>query len=491
MTYLFPPRFVASDMRRLGIVLAAALAAATLAGSVYALVPSDPQATHPTYAELNLPAAWDVTTGSPSVVIAIVDSGIDATQPDLTGALRPGYDFVSRDADATDPPGGHGTAVAGVAAARANNGFGGMGTCFSCDVMPLRVLGPDGIAFNTNTAAAIDYAVDHGAAVVNASIYGPHSPPTLRDAIVRARAAGVLVVAAAGNEGTTQQQFPAAFPEAISVGAAKGDTLAPYSTYGTWLEFAAPECAPVTAIGGGTDVGCATSVASPLVAGIVALLRARAPYASADELEDALARTARPIPGSRHGLVDAAAALATLGRPEPKLRPLVIGTPVVGRQLEAFSGLWSGAGVTVGYQWERCREACVPVPGATSSRYTVGAADSGHGLRVVATSLEAGSATSPTSALAVESPHAQERPSIVGKPRVGALLSARLGRWTGTDLRFSVSWLRCRGSCAEIKVGPRYRVRAADRGYRLRTSVLASNDVGSASARSKPTSVVR
>ena len=378
-----------------------------------------------------------------------------------------------------------------MAAARANNGFGGMGTCFSCDLMPLRVLGPDGIAFNTNTAAAIDYAVDHGAAVVNASIYGPHSPPTLRDAIVRARAAGVLVVAAAGNEGTTQEQFPAAFPEAISVGAAKGNTLAPYSSYGSWLKFAAPECAPVTAIGGGTDVGCATSVASPLVAGIVALLRAHAPYASADELEDALARTARPIPGARHGLVDAAAALAALGRPEPKLRPVVIGTPVVGRPLEAFSGLWSGAGVDGEYQWERCREACVPVPGATSSRYTPGTDDSGYGLRVVADAAGVASATSPTTAIVVESPRVRQRPSIVGRARVGALLAARLGTWTGTDLRYAVSWLRCRGSCTEIKVGPRYRVRAADRGYRLRASVLASNAVGSATARSKPTSVVR
>ncbi len=479
-------------MRRLGIVLSCALAAAVLAGTVQALVPSDPQATHPTYEALNLPAAWDVTTGSPRVVIAVVDSGIDATQPDLAGALRPGYDFVSRDSDATDPPGGHGTAVAGVAAARANNGFGGMGTCFSCDVMPLRVLGPDGIAFNTNTAAAIDYAVDHGAAVVNASIYGPHSPPTLRDAIVRARAAGVLVVAAAGNEGTTQEQFPAAFPEAISVGAAATTgALARYSSFGGWLKFAAPECAPVTAIGGGTDVGCATSVASPLIAGIIALLRAQAPYASADELESALARTARPIPGTRHGLVDAAAALAALGRPEPKLRPLVVGTPVVGRPLEAFSGIWSGAGITVSYRWERCRDACVPLAGATSSRYTPRTDDSGYGLRVVADAAGAGSATSLTSAAVVESPHVQEHPSIVGRARVGALLSARLGTWSGTDLRYSVSWLRCRGSCSEIKAGPRYRVRAADRGYRLRASVLASNDVGSATARSQPTAVVR
>ncbi len=80
-----------------------------------------------------------------------------------------------------------------------------------------------------------------------------------------------------------------------------------YSSFGGWLKFAAPECAPVTAIGGGTDVGCATSVASPLVAGIVGLLRTQAPFATADELESALGRTARPIPGSRHGLVDAAA----------------------------------------------------------------------------------------------------------------------------------------------------------------------------------------
>ena len=130
---------------------------------------------------LNLPAAWDVTTGSPGVVIAIVDTGIDPSHPDLVGAVRVGRDFVDRDDDATNPPGGHGTAVAGVAAARANNGIGGIGTLLlvrrSCRSASL---GLDGIALNTDTAAAIDYAVDQGAAVVNASIYGPHAPPTLR-----------------------------------------------------------------------------------------------------------------------------------------------------------------------------------------------------------------------------------------------------------------------------------------------------------------------
>ncbi len=480
--------------RRNAIGLAVvALAAGTLVGTVEALVPSDPQASHPTYAALNLPAAWELTTGSPGVVIAIVDTGIETTHPDLAGAVRAGRDFVDRDDDSTNPPGGHGTAVAGVAGARANNGVGGVGTCFSCGLMSLRVVGLDGIALNTNTAAAIDYAVDQGAAVVNASIYGPHSPPTLRNAIARARAAGVLVVAAAGNEGTADPQYPAAFPETISVGAAAtGGTLARYSSFGGWLKFAAPECAPVTAIGGGTDVGCATSIASPLVAGIVALLRTQAPYATADELEAALARTARPVPGARYGIVDAAAALAALGRPEPHLQPVVVGDPVVGVSLEAFSGVWSGAGVTATYQWERCQGACTPIEGATSSRYVVASDDVGFGIRVAASSPMAGPATSAATALVVEAPASRERPSIAGRAQVGALLTARLGTWAGTDLRLSTSWLRCRGGvCTQIKPGARYRVRAADRGYRLRVAVLAANSVGSVSARSKPTAVVR
>ena len=132
----------------------------------------------------------------------------------------PGRDFVDRDDDPTDPPGPHGTAVAGLAAARGGNGFGGVGACFSCRLMPLRVLGLDGFALNTNIAAAIDYAVDHGAAVVNISLYGPHSPPRLREAIVRARAAGVLVVAAAGPQGTPEPPDPAAVPETIGGGGA-------------------------------------------------------------------------------------------------------------------------------------------------------------------------------------------------------------------------------------------------------------------------------
>jgi subtilisin family serine protease len=347
-----------------GIALLAG-AAVVLAGAARALTPTDPQGGHPSYAQLGLPAAWEITIGSPEVVVAVVDTGVDPGHPDLAGAVQPGHDFVDDDGDAGDPPGfGHGTAVAGVAAARAGNGLGGVGACFRCSVLPLRVIGPDGFALNTNTAAAIDYAVDHGAAVVNASLYGPRSPKVLRDSIVRARSAGVLVVAAAGNEANSAEQYPAAFPEAIAVASATaGGPLASFSSRGDWVDFAAPECAPITALGGGFGVGCATSVSTPLVAGVVALLRAQAPFATAAELEAALASTARPVAGTRHGLVDAAAALARLGRPPPRLSPVILGEPVVGEELEAFSGVWSGAGLGVAYHWERCRESCDAIPG--------------------------------------------------------------------------------------------------------------------------------
>jgi subtilase family protein len=466
--------------------------AGAIAGTAHGLTPGDPEAGHPTYRALNLPAAWEVTTGSPDVVVAIADSGVDPSHPDLAGAVGAGHDFVDDDDDATDPPGAHGTAVAGVAAARANNGFGGVGVCFGCHLMPLRVLGLDGIAFNVDTADAIDYAVHHGAAVVNVSIYGPNSPERLRDAVVRARAAGVLVVAAAGNEGSSDPQYPAAFPEVISVGAAAADgRLTSYSSFGGWLKFAAPECAPITAIGGESAIGCATSVSSPLVAGIVALLRAHAPFASADELEGALAATARPIPGTRHGLVDAAAALTRLGRPAPRLSPVVVGAPVVGEELEALSGIWSGAGLTVRHEWERCRESCDPIPGATASHYTPSAGDEGYALRIAMSAPGTGEAVSPETKVVAARPVSLERPTIVGRARVGTRLVARRGTWAGTSLEFSLSWLRCRRGCSPAKAGTTYRVRPRDRGFRLRVEVVGSNSLGSVSALSKPTDVVR
>ena len=464
-----------------------------LATAAAALTPSDPAATHPAYAALNLPAAWDMTTGAPEIVIAIVDSGVDAAHPDLAGAVIPGYDFVDDDADAS-PVDGHGTGVAGTAAARANNGIGGVGACFTCSVMPLQVVGPDGIALNLDIAEAIDYAVDHGAAVVNVSLIGPNSPPELERAIGRARAAGVFVVAAAGNDGTDTPRFPAAVPGTISVGASTYDgRRASFSNHGTWVRFAAPECAPIAVLGGGSGVGCGTSMSSPLVAGIVALMRTQARFAPVDDIEARLARTARAVPGTQFGVPDAAAALRLLeSTPVPRVRPSIRGIAVLGTELEAFSGIWVGSGRRQSFQWERCRDGnCTAISGGTRGRYTPTADDGGHRLRVVATVEGLGAAASAQTPFVETRPRFETLPAIVGTPRVGTRLHALRGRWQEANLQFEVFWQRCRQACERIARGHSYRVRPRDRGYRLRIEVIASNSVGTVRAVGKVTRVVR
>ena len=297
---MFPRALTAATIVATGLATAGA----------QARLPSDPLAATWTYGAVNLPAAWDLTTGSEAVAIAIVDSGVDALHPDLAGAVDGGFDFVDGDDVASDDS-GHGTATAGIAAGRADNGLGAAGVCWRCRIMPLRVIGPDGFARWARIASAIDYAVEHGAAVVNASIYGETIDPGVHDAIRRARAAGVLVVAAAGNERGTRAEYPAAFAEAISVAATnEQNELADYSSRGDWVKLGAPACMPTSQLGGGFGAGCGTSGAAPVVAGIIGLLRAQAPFATATEVENALLRTARPLAGVRGGLVDAHAALS-------------------------------------------------------------------------------------------------------------------------------------------------------------------------------------
>ena len=187
--------------------------------------------------------------------------------------------------------------------------------------MPLRVLGADGIALNVNTATAIDYAVDHGAAVVNASIYGERSPQVLAGRNRACPRRGRARRRRGRERGEHDSRVPGGLPrdDLRRVRDARGER-APFTSYGDWVKFAAPDCAPITTLGGGSGVGCATSVSTPLVAGVVGLLRSRAPFATADDLERALPRRP-PGRGTRYGLVDAAAALARLGQPAPHLHP--------------------------------------------------------------------------------------------------------------------------------------------------------------------------
>jgi subtilisin family serine protease len=291
-----------------------------------AITPNDPEfAKQWGPIKVRAPEAWGRTTGDSSAVIAVVDTGVDATQPDLAGAVLAGADFIN-DGKSGDPA-GHGTGVAGVIAARGNNGQGIAGYCWGCKILPVRSLDATGTGSSASVAAGIQWATTHGADVINLSLAGDATSITLDVAIAQARAAGVLVVAAAGNQTKAGQdltlpQYPAATDGVIGV-VATNETDGPYSwTYrGAWADLAAPGCVRTTAPGGAYANECGTSFASPAVAGIIGLAISAFPKAPPAAIEAALYGTTSPLATvlAQHGRVDAAALLDSLGQTYPSV----------------------------------------------------------------------------------------------------------------------------------------------------------------------------
>ena len=188
------------------------------------------------------PRAWDVTHGSSKIIVAVLDTGVDGSHPDLKGAMVPGRDIVHRDDDPADDN-GHGTAVAGIIAARGNNGIGLAGACWTCLVMPVKVLGKDGTRTTGDVSAGIVWAADHGARVINLSLGAPGTTDALSEAIAYASSKDVVVVASAGNSGSVTPFYPAADGSVISVAASNpSDQLYSWSNRGTWVLVAAPGC---------------------------------------------------------------------------------------------------------------------------------------------------------------------------------------------------------------------------------------------------------
>ena len=244
------------------------------------------------YALLHLPAGWDVITGSSSIIVAVVDTGVDASHPDLAGAVVPGYNVVAGNSDTSDVN-GHGTEVAGVVAARSNNGIGVAGVCGRCTILPVRVADAGGHMTWADLAKGIVYAADHGARVINVSMGGPASSSTLEQAIRYAADKGALVVASAGNAGSADPTacpgefecggYPAALARDIGAGlisVAAVDSsglLAPYSNHGAWALVGAPGGAETTSFDGGYRDAIGTSVAAPFVSGVAGLVLSQDP----------------------------------------------------------------------------------------------------------------------------------------------------------------------------------------------------------------------
>ena len=235
---------------------------------------------------------WNVTTGTGQTIVAVIDTGVDYNHPDLaaniwtntidgaTNGLH-GYDFSSNDTNPMDES-GHGTHVAGIIGATGNNGVGVTGVAQHTRIMALRFMDANGNGYTSDAVRAMDYAINHGAKIINESWGGSAPDPTLAAAIERARAAGVIVVIAAGNEQSNNDNtasYPASYAKqsnnVVAVASTdSNDQLSWFSNYGTQtVAIAAPgESILSTAVGGGYITKSGTSMAAPVISGALSLL---------------------------------------------------------------------------------------------------------------------------------------------------------------------------------------------------------------------------
>ena len=270
------------------------------------------------------PLAWDITTGNPSVVIAVIDTGVDWNHPDLAANIWTnadeipgngidddsngyvddvrGWDFADH---YPDPLGnnnpmddnGHGTHCAGIIAGIGNNMIGIAGVTWNCKIMAVKAADSGGSAKDSDTVPAIYYATNNSAKIISMSLGGPAMSPEAYEAIKYARSHGVLLVAAAGNEGSSIPSYPAYFSEVVAVSATdSADKLAWFSNYGSWVDVSAPGVSIYSTMLDDTYTTMSgTSMACPYVAGVAGLIWSRFPTMTNDQVRAQLQNTTDDI----------------------------------------------------------------------------------------------------------------------------------------------------------------------------------------------------
>jgi subtilisin family serine protease len=393
--------------------------------------------------KVEAPKAWDLSRGSASTTVAILDTGVDPSQPDLQGSFVAGWNTIGSTPDTTDTD-GHGTLSAGVAVARGNNAIGIASYCWSCSLMPVKVIDSGGAGSFASVANGITWATDHGARVISMSLGFTSSSNTLQSAVQYAHSRNVVIVAAAGNYGTSNPIYPAAYSQVLSTaGTDSNDALYSWSNFGSWVKLSAPGCNFATGKNAWYGTFCGTSSAAPALAGVAALAVSYAPLASNTTIEQALESTASPVAGVQYGRVDAYKTLLALGggstpppppppptgsAPANTSAPTIAGTPQSEQTLAGGAGVWSGTTpLTFAYQWNRCDAAgvnCSAISSATATSYLVTSADVAATIRLVVTASNAyGSATSTSTPTAAVTGLTTPPPATVTTTLTGALNS--------------------------------------------------------------------
>jgi subtilisin family serine protease len=262
--------------------------------------------------DIDAPEAWDINTGSPEVIVAVADTGVDYTHRDIDDNMWTdpngyhGYDFVNLDNYPLDDH-GHGTHCAGIIAGEGNNGLDIVGVCWNVKIMALKFLNASGSGTYENAANAFYYGVNNGADVISNSWSKSEYSQTMQDAIDYAYSQGVVIVGSAGNDNSSSPRYPANNEHVISVAATNSnDEKASFSNYGSWIDIAAPGVDVLSLRAAGSSAGTpydtyttimsGTSMSCPMVSAACAMLFSKQPSLTVNEVSDILLVKSDPIP---------------------------------------------------------------------------------------------------------------------------------------------------------------------------------------------------